>query len=121
VKTVSGDARLERIGGHLRIQTVSGDFTTGSIGGSLVAKAVSGDLRFASLQAGDAEFTTVSGDVAIGIAPGSFLDVDAGSVSGDLSSEVPLASAPGENGADGPTVVLRGKTVSGDVKVFRAV
>ena len=119
VKTVSGDARLDRVGGRLRTQTVSGDVVAAAVGGSLVAKSVSGDLRFESVREGDVEFTSVSGDVRIGIAPGSFLDVDAGSVSGDLSSEVPLASDHDGDG-DGPTVVLRGKTVSGDVKVVRA-
>ena len=121
VKTVSGDVHLDRVGGDVRLQTVSGDATIASAGGSVEAKTVSGDLRVDSVQTGTASFTSVSGDVEFGIAPGSFLDVDAGSVSGDLSSEVPLGSDPGEGGGDGPTVVLRGKTVSGDVKVFRAL
>ncbi len=118
VKTVSGDARLERVGGDLTLQSVSGDLAVGRVGGSAEAKSVSGDIRLESLREGRATFTSVSGDVEIGIAPGSFLDVDAGSVSGDLGSEVPLSSLPEESG-EGPTVVLRGRTVSGDVRVFR--
>ena len=120
LKTVSGDVRVERIGGRLRCQTVSGDIEVGSVGGSAELKSVSGDVRVECLRQGESRFTSVSGDIAFGIAPGSFLDVDAGSVSGSLSSEVALAGMPVGVGEDGPTVVLRGKTVSGDVKVFRA-
>jgi len=122
VKTVSGDARLERVGGELRVQTVSGDVNASYVGGSVVSKSVSGDVRVDSVREGSVSVQSVSGDIEIGVAPGTKLDVDAGSVSGDLMSEVPLGSDPSTfDDGEGPLLVVRGKTVSGDFRVFRGV
>jgi Putative adhesin len=120
VKTVSGDVRLDRVGGDLRFTTVSGDFLVRAVGRSVVGKSVSGDVRLESTREGDVVVQSVSGDIEVGVEPGTNLDVDAGSVSGDLDSEVPLGSEPGDGDGSGPTLVVRGKTVSGDFRVFRA-
>ena len=120
VKTVSGDVQLERVGGDLRFTTVSGDVLARSVGHSVEGKAVSGDVRIDSAREGSLTVQSVSGDIEVGVEAGTNLDVDAGSVSGDLSSEVPLGSDPESAEGAGPTLVVRGKTVSGDFRVFRA-
>lgn len=120
VKSVSGDVTVETVGGDLRFTTVSGDVVARSVGRSVEGKTVSGDARIESTREGSVTVQSVSGDIEVGVAAGTNLDVDAGSVSGDLSSEVPLGSEPGIAGGDGPALVVRGKTVSGDFRVFRA-
>jgi hypothetical protein len=120
VKTVSGDVRLDRVGGNLRFTTVSGDVLVRSVGRSVEGKAVSGDVRLESTREGNVAVQSVSGDIEVGVEPGTNLDVDAGSVSGDLDSEVPLGSERDDGDGSGPTLVVRGKTVSGDFRVFRA-
>jgi hypothetical protein len=120
LKTVSGDLRIDRVGGRAEVNTVSGDVRIDDVGGSTAAKSVSGDLRIGAVRGAEATLQSVSGDIVLGVAPGTNLDVDANSVSGDLDSEVALGSDGRELGADGPTLVVRGKTVSGDFRLVRA-
>jgi hypothetical protein len=136
VKTESSDAALDGAFGPIEMQSASADLrVTGAVDGDITVKSasgdvhlpdvcgdvnvrgVSGDLHADSID-GSVTVTLVSGDVRIEIAPGSAVDLDATTASGDLISEVPLSDAP--DGASNPMIVIRGVTASGDLRVFRA-
>ncbi len=118
VKTVSGRVRLAHVTGELSVRTVSGNVAADSFDGAVSVKSVSGRLDVSSLRDGSVDVQSVSGDVMLGIAPGTCIDIDAGSASGELTSEIPLSGTPEPDG--GPTVVIRGNTASGNIRIVRA-
>jgi len=125
VVTVSGDIGADRIEGSLEARAVSGDVRIGLVRGPLTLQTTSGDVRVEAIEAGELRFQSVSGDARIGVGRGTRVWIDAGTVSGDLASELGLADqVPDESaepgGEQSPVVPLQIKTVSGDVAIVRA-
>ncbi|MET0560461.1 MAG: DUF4097 family beta strand repeat-containing protein [Gaiellaceae bacterium] len=117
--TVSGDLGVQRVDASLTARSVSGDVTLGSITAPLALSTTSGDVDIKSVGGGDVRVQTVSGDVRVGIAPGTRTWIDAASVSGRLESELGLDQEPAAE-TDEAVVPLHVKTVSGDVSIVRA-
>ena len=118
VKSVSGDVTVGTVTGRTTLQTVSGDVHVDEAGDSVTAQTVSGDQSFDSVVKGNVELKSVSGDMQVGIKAGSSLWIDAKSVSGDTTSDLPLGDAPLED--DGPQIELRATAMSGDIQIVRA-
>jgi DUF4097 and DUF4098 domain-containing protein YvlB len=122
VQSVSGDLHAGAVHGDIRAQLVSGDIHVRAAGGAITTNTVSGDQRFEAVQRGRMELKAISGDVLVGVRPGARVYVDANTVSGSTSSEFELSDAPAQApAADAPLVELFVKTVSGDVRIERAL
>jgi DUF4097 and DUF4098 domain-containing protein YvlB len=118
VRSVSGDIELGRALGPVNAQSVSGDVRLHEVHGRTQVQTVSGDLMIDRLAAGSLQLSAVSGDVDLAIAPGAAVWLDVRSLSGDMSSDLAAGDEPSEGEA---VIEIRGKTVSGDVTVRRAV
>jgi hypothetical protein len=142
-RTASGDVQLRRLAGQLEVQTVSGDIDLeGQAPIDLTMRSVSGDVRVRVPRLRRLDMTTTSGDLWLdaelaGDGPfalrsisgdatlvgRSGFRVEAESITGDLSSELPgkRESMPGRRvmtvGRPGPTLAFR--SVSGDLRVVQ--
>jgi DUF4097 and DUF4098 domain-containing protein YvlB len=116
--TASGDVEIGRLGGMGKVRSASGDVEIGAAGGSLKVQTTSGDQEISSVASGEVTLQTASGDISIGVKPGSKLWIDARSMSGETSSELEVGdSAPS---GEGPLVEVRATAMSGDIRVRRA-
>jgi len=118
-RTASGAATVSRCAGALTGNLVSGDLTVGEAAAGLSVTTVSGEVRVHAAGGGDIRVQSVSGDVLLAIKPGEQLYVDAGSVSGAMSSELGLDDAPAADSST-PVRQVSVRTVSGDLQIVRA-
>jgi len=118
VNTASGDVDVKHVSGEARINSASGDVTLEEAESDVRVRTASGDVELRSVVRGKVEVQSASGDVRVGIRQGSTVYIDASSMSGDMSSELPVSDTP--PASDGPAVDFRARTMSGDVTVRRA-
>lgn len=136
--TASGDLRCSSVGGSAVFSTATGDLELGAAGNRVEVKAtsgnvrlgelsqgakivnVSGDVRVLALEKGVFQVRSVSGDVSVGIAPGVDLHVDVETLSGTVSSDIPLEDRPGPARRES-RVDLRVRSVSGNVDIAPAL
>jgi hypothetical protein len=118
VKTASGDVSLGSVKGRANVNTMSGDVALDEAPGPVSAHTMSGDLRVERLASGAAELRTMSGDIVASVRPGATLWIDASSMSGEVSSDLPVSdSAPAGGTTD---IELRASSMSGDIDLRRA-
>lgn len=86
-------------------------------------ESVSGDQRIERASTGDYLLRAVSGDIVVAVAPGSLVRFDAGSMSGNVASDIEVEPSRDAVGgpSDLPELLIQAKTVSGDISVVRAV
>jgi DUF4097 and DUF4098 domain-containing protein YvlB len=133
----SGDLTVGRVGGALRIRSSSGRIQIGDVtgdvsaetasggiamrsgGGSLGAKSASGSIEVGMLRQGQARISTSSGDVQVGVAPGTGVWLDLNTASGRSTSDLARKgeTPPADESA---SLELRVRTASGDIHVHRA-
>lgn len=116
VSTGQGTLRAQHVG-DTSFKTGSGHVELGRTDGSVVVKGGSVGLQIHEAAAGAVVFTTGSGDAHIGVVPGTTVELDLVSGSGDVRCELPMeSSAP----AGGPGLRLKLRTGSGDLRVASA-
>jgi DUF4097 and DUF4098 domain-containing protein YvlB len=120
IATTSGDVQVGRAGGEVQVNTASGDVSLGDCSGVVSVRAVSGDIDIRQIGAGQADISTVSGDVGVWVAQGMGIYLDLSSTTGDVRSE--LDAADGDEAGEGApdvTLELKVRTISGDIKIAR--
>lgn len=115
VKTVSGAIDIDDVRGRLVLRTVSGRMRVRRAGSDVEVRSVSGDVALQRLEGGIVRLDSVSGDATFGVRPGVAVWLDLDSASGDMRSDL---GASHDGPADGkPVLELRGRTVTGNVRV----
>jgi DUF4097 and DUF4098 domain-containing protein YvlB len=124
IGTASGDVRIDAASGGLEVRTASGGIRTGRVVGDVTLGTASGDVDVAAVERGAVRLKSVSGDAVVGVVPGQRVWLELSSVSGRMRSELdeePAGAAGTEVGTPSATVSISARTVSGNVRIHRAL
>lgn len=116
-RTSSGAVEATEISGPSSVSTGGGAVWLGAVTDDVLVRTGTGDITIADAASGQLELTTGSGDLRIGVRPGSPAEVDLSSGSGEARSELPLS----DERPDGPCALrISGRTGSGSALITLA-
>lgn len=116
LRSGSGDAQFGRIDGGLTAGCGNGNLHVRVVQGAVRARCGSGEAKLGEVH-GDVDLAAGSGPMEIGLPAGVTARLDVATGSGEVRSELPIDE---QQRADGPSITLRARTGSGDVRLFRA-
>ncbi|WP_161632057.1 DUF4097 family beta strand repeat-containing protein [Nakamurella lactea] len=122
IRTASGDVSVRHSGGSLSVHSTSGDVRVEEPERDVFVRAVSGDVYILDAVTGAIEATAVSGDIVVGVHPGSLAKIDLSSISGDTRNEFEVHDDPIEAPQDVPIgrLEITCRTTSGDIRLRRS-
>jgi len=116
LSTGSGDVRIGDVAGPASVKVGSGDITIERIRDHSVATSGSGDVKVELADAPSIRAETARGDVHIGVPDGVPTYLDLKTVTGRIRCELESGDKPAEGER---TLMLRARTVSGDITVSK--
>jgi len=119
VTQASGDTEIGVCRGVVQVKTASGDINVRKAHGDAKLHSVSGNVELGISSNLDAKLNSVSGNILVLLEKGLTIDVNASTLSGEISSEIDLGGATGSSGSSG-AVTIKMTTVSGNVSLRRA-
>lgn len=111
ISTASGDVRIGAVKGSCECTTASGDVVLGRADGDVTVRTASGDLRVARFGGRTLEANSMSGDIAVDVAPGRRVRYDFQSMTGDVRTR----GGKSEPDPDATTAEIRVRSMSGDL------
>ncbi|MGI8921787.1 MAG: DUF4097 family beta strand repeat-containing protein [Solirubrobacteraceae bacterium] len=116
LRSGSGDARFGEIGGELSSGRGSGELDATAVHGRVRTRSGSGRTTLRAVHS-DVDLASGSGELAIGIPAGQPARLDMVTGSGQVDSELPVEEKPATSD---DAIMIRAKTGSGDIRLFRA-
>jgi Putative adhesin len=120
VHTASGDLRASQVDGAVRVNTASGDIALGYCARSVTTRTATGDVQIGAVASGEVDLNSASGDVEVAVVPGTGVYLELSSLTGTVRSDLDEVESAEAAGPEGPTVEIRARTLSGDIRVTRA-
>ncbi len=97
VKNANGDTTIREVAGDLQVNAANGNITVECPRGSVTAKTANGNIRIGDASRGTLRLETSTGELDVGIHPGSAAYLDVSTKIGTLQNQMEPAGQPAQS------------------------